>query len=296
MWFKKNKLSIDHIINPVIVPPDSDLHTAQPITLQSMETARRMAQEKIDVNQYAAFFPEDENMVPPGFRKTIPLDRSVLDLADFKVKRKLPLLRDILDRLYENSNAEYFIYTNVDIALMPHFYLTVEKIIRQGYDGFIINRRTLPDTYRSVTQLPLMYAELGGRHPGHDCFVFKRKSYPEYILGNACIGAKRIARVLMGNVIAFSKKYNEFKKLHATFHIGDDQAWNNPVYNDYYYHNLIELMKIQPQLIKRNRVGDIHELKAQFRFNIKQALDEAPGYPETHYLDVVPSLDDPLYN
>ena len=45
------------------------------------------------------------------------------------MRRKLPLLADIIERLYENSDAEWLIYTNVDIAVQPHFYESVASII-----------------------------------------------------------------------------------------------------------------------------------------------------------------------
>ncbi len=67
----------------------------------------------------------------------------MLDCGRFAVPRKLPLIKDILGRLYDASDAEYFIYTNVNIGLMPNFYVAVNAIIESGYDAFVINRRTI---------------------------------------------------------------------------------------------------------------------------------------------------------
>lgn len=281
-------LSIAHIINPVIVNPDSDLYSAQPITFETMRAAKAFSKKELEVKQFAAFFPGDERLVEDGFEKTRVLDRSVLDLKTFKVKRRLPLIKDILDRLYEKSKAEYFIYTNVDIALMPHFYLTVRKIIEQGYDGFVIYRRTLSGNYSSISQLPLMYADYGEQHPGHDCFVFRRSSYKNYILGNACIGARKIARVLMSNIIAFSYKYKEFPNLHMTFHIGDKRIWSNSESNEYYYYNVSELMKISKELLNNKRVINRKRLIDFFKFNIDQIMTTKHNYPETEYLKEIP--------
>lgn len=100
-----------HIINPVIIAQDSDLYTAQPITFETMRTARENAQGVVDVELYSAQFPEDRPLVPQCFGFTPDLKRSVLDLATFKQQRKLPLLQDILDRLYSATNAEYLIYS-----------------------------------------------------------------------------------------------------------------------------------------------------------------------------------------
>jgi hypothetical protein len=287
-------LNIAHIINPVKINHDSDLQVAQPITFETMKIAKNFARKNIKVHQYAAFFSGDQKIIPKGFKKTRALERSFLDIKNPKVKRKLPFIKDILDRLYEESKAEFFIYTNVDIALMPHFYITVQKIIEQGYDAFIIFRRTLSKKYNSVSQLPLIYADYGEYHPGHDCFVFKREFYKKFLLGDACVGAKLIARVVMSNIIAYSSKYEEFKNLHLTFHIGDDRIWDNPDSNEYYYHNVCELMKILKTLIKRDDLLCRNKLLDFVKFNVAQIRKDACNYPDKDYLKDVPSINDIL--
>ena len=145
----------------------------------------------------AAQYPEDRPLVPPDFIATADLHRSVLDFGDFRSKRKLPLLKDILSRVYESSDAEYLIYTNVDIGLMPHFYLAVARLLNQGYDAIVINRRTVPSIYDRVEDLPLIWAEIGQDHPGHDCFVFRRDLFSRIEVGNVCLGARFVMRPLM---------------------------------------------------------------------------------------------------
>ena len=108
------------------------------------------------------------------------------------------MIRDILDRLYAASDADYFIYTNVDIALMPHFYTAVTQLIETGVDAMVINRRTIAKSPSDPAHLPLMWAQVGEKHPGYDCFVFRRDAYPNFDLGTACIGANWIGRVLAG--------------------------------------------------------------------------------------------------
>ncbi|MCR4288341.1 MAG: hypothetical protein NUW09_10065, partial [Deltaproteobacteria bacterium] len=171
---------IAHIINPVKAAKTSDLFVAQPVTFETMRVAREFARGKVAVELYTAQYPEDRSFVPDGFQPTRDLDRSVMDLGSFREKRKLPLIKDILDRLYEAVDAEYMIYTNVDIALMPHFYLAVDKFIDEGHDAFVINRRTISGRRKLVKDIPLMYAELGKPHPGHDCFVFRRDAYGKF--------------------------------------------------------------------------------------------------------------------
>jgi len=287
-----SKLSIAHIVNPVFVNRDSDLYAAQPVTFETMRRAGNFAKKEVKVRQFAAFFPEDKKIVPKGLIKTKPLDRSVLDIKNFIRKRKLPLIKDILDRLYKKSKADYFIYTNVDIALMPHFYLAVKNIIEQGYDGFVIFRRTLGEKYHSVTQVPMMYADYGEQHTGHDCFVFKRAIYEKFMLGDACIGARKIARVIMSNMIAYTQNYNEFTNLHLTFHIGNEEKWKQSASNEYYYHNVAELMKISKTLLGREDLVSKEKLADFYKFNIYQIRKTAANYQGKVYLKTVPEIDE----
>lgn len=230
-------MKLAHIINPVIISPTSDLFVAQPITFQTMKSAKKLAQNFVDVELYCAQYPEDISLVPEEFIATPNLDRSILDCDNFAIKRKLPLIKDILDHLYQATDADYLIYTNVDIALMPSFYLSITNIINQGYDAFSINRRTIDDKYQQVAEIPLMYAELGEPHGGHDCFVFKRSLYPNFQLGLTCIGIQFIGLSMMVNCICNAQKFRHFKDLHLTFHIGNDRKWKGNEFDDYRIHN-----------------------------------------------------------
>ena len=236
-------MKFGHIINPVVVNKSSDLFAAQPVTFETLKTAREFAGGRVTVELFSVQYPEDRVLVPEGFKLTPDLDRSVLDIADFSIKRKLPLITDILNRLYYASEADYLIYTNVDIALMPYFYVAVNNIIESGYDAFTINRRTIPKEHNE-NRIVAMYAEIGGPHPGHDCFVFKRNLFPKFKLGTACIGAGRFGKVLITNLICHSDKFKVFKDKHLTFHLGDDRNWKVPDYKEYANHNDQELYAI----------------------------------------------------
>ena len=250
-------LKLAHIINPVIVKESSDLFIAQPITFQTMKTAQEFAQQHdIEVELYSAQYPEDHSIIPDGFIKTPDLDRSILDIADFPVKRKLPLIKDILDRLYEATNADYLIYTNVDIALMPNFYVIVSQMIDREYDAFVINRRTISKDYSKLEEIPLMYAEIGEKHPGHDCFIFPKKVYPSYKLNSVCIGAALIGKALTINQICNSEKFHIFKDLHLTFHLGDDRTWVKGDSDCFTLHNLKDTTAIFRHYKKLNQLSN----------------------------------------
>jgi hypothetical protein len=250
-------MKIAHIINPFTAKETQDLYLAQPVTFKTMETAQAFAKQfGIEVELYAAYYPEDEAIVPDSFIKTPPLERSVLDVAkvQFQVPRTFPLLRDILDRLYDATDADYLIYTNVDIALMPYFYSTVVSFIQQGFDGFVITRRTISKDYRGVEDIPLMYSEYGENHPGSDCFVFPKSIYREYRLFDVCIGAGGVGKALLYNVVTNAKRFRMFKGQHLTFHLGDDRRIHKTEgdsvvhgtskyskFIDYSYHNLYQV-------------------------------------------------------
>jgi hypothetical protein len=239
---------IAHIINPFLVDKASDLFIAQPITLETMKVAKKFSRGQVEVDLFTAQYPEDRALVPEGFRLTPDLDRSVLDLGSFQKKRKLPLLADILDRLYEAADAEYLIYTNVDIALLPHFYVSVNAFIEKGYDAFVVNRRTIEAIYSSPAEIPWMYAEAGTKHLGFDCFVFKREAYPQYKLSAVCLGIPWVNHVLLCNLICQSQNFFVFRKLHLTFHLGDSQVWLKEKYADYYAYNRDEARKAHAAL------------------------------------------------
>jgi hypothetical protein len=237
-------VSIAHIVHPVVVAPASDLVVAQPITFASMHLAREFCRERLAVQLYAVQYGDEERLpLPDSFIRTRDLSRSVGEVADFRKKRKLALIGDILDILYGSCAADFLIYTNVDIALQPYFYQAVEKIIAKGFDAFIINRRTIPGHYRELADLPLMCAEMGEAHPGWDCFVFARDLYPKFRLGNACIGTDWIGRMMISNMAPLARSFKVFKNLQMTFHIGDERAWNSDDYSDYAAHNKEECRK-----------------------------------------------------
>ena len=101
-----------------------------------------------------------------SFRKTSDLDRSILDIDSFNVQKKLPLLYDILDRACKATDAEYIVYTNMDIILMPQFYLAVDSYIRNGFDAMVINRRDIEPTSDNPLQNLIPGANAGYEEEG----------------------------------------------------------------------------------------------------------------------------------
>lgn len=212
-----------------------------------MLRAKQEAINKIKVDLFSAHFEEDEKMVPDGFIKTKPLTRSVLDIQTFHTSIKLPFIADILQNLYEASTADYFIYTNVDIGLYPEFYLKVNQFIEEGHDAFIINRIRLPDIYQNTSELENIYKEKGVKHPGFDCFVFKRELFPKLKLGNICIGVPFFEISFSQNLFALSKNFKLYENEFLTFHLGME-IFKKRAPKEYYSYNRSEFWKLIPQL------------------------------------------------
>lgn len=246
-------MKLAHIVNPVRADPASELSLTQPITFETMRRARQYAAGEVDVDLYTTHFPEDKPADPSDFEQTADLERSVLDVARFQTPRRLPLLVDILRRLYEAaSDADYLIYTNVDIGLVPHFYVAVHRLLEAGYDAFVVNRRTIHSGFDRISEIPLMYALAGRPHRGWDCFIFRRNVFPQYDLGEVCIGAPRCGLALLANLLVHSERFNEFKRLHLTFHRGDERRWGSRPFADYAAHNTQDVVSILERLEKRH--------------------------------------------
>lgn len=241
-------MKLAHIINPVKVPSSSDLHLAQPVTFESIRVAQQYAQDKVSVELYTVCYAEDREIIPGWFTKLADLNRSVRDVANLPNGKKLPLINDILQSLYNSTTADYLIYTNMDIALMPQFYAAVSKLISINQcDALLINRRGLTTTYKNPDELPLMYAEFGKPHPGFDCFVFKRELLNRFMLENICIGVPFIEVAMVHNLIAFAQKLKLVDDMHLTFHLGSEVM--PPVNTAMYNHNRNEYeQKIYPRI------------------------------------------------
>lgn len=228
-------IKLAHIINPVNVTKFSDLQIAQPITFESMRLAKEFSDNKDSITLCTTQYEEDHQIIPDFFHKCSNLSRSVLDVNPKLSQRKLPLINDILDKLSELPDHDYYLYTNVDIALMPHFYDAVFHYINAGHDAIVINRRRLSKKYTSVSELPLMFSDMGKSHPGFDCFVFKKELLQQFELDQICVGISFLEVTLVHNIFSFAKKPLFVPNAHLTFHIGMDVLVNRD--NEFYRHN-----------------------------------------------------------
>ena len=270
MTDQQQSISIAHIVN-TFSKGDGRHERLQEMTLSSMLSARDFSTSSVKVELFAAQDPESEIQLPRGFFETEKLTQSIQDVGNFSAHKKLPLLNDILVRLYEASRSNIFIYTNIDIILRPNFYQVVSGFFSGGYDAVVVNRRNkeLPENCINAESLPALHQQVGTPHPGIDCVAFKRNIFPKFILGNICIGIPKIGAALFDNVEFYSNNLIWLKNVDLTAHIGDRRDswwWSNKMeaaeltrHNDQEYKK-IALYKETP--FKRHAPRRLHEKRA----------------------------------
>jgi hypothetical protein len=214
-------IRIAHLVNTFVPKAGSEFVHVQPITLASMAAAKAVTGPGVEVTLLSCSLAGEDVPLPEGFLRTEPLTRTVADVVSIPAP-PLPLIADLLQRLYTETDAEWLIYTNLDIGLQPHFYEAVAAEIRAGHDALIINRRRIPAHFRRLEELPEMYATTGKAHPGFDCFVFHRDLFPKFSLGLVCIGIPFIEIITAQNLFCHAHNFKLLDRAHLTFHIGEE--------------------------------------------------------------------------
>lgn len=235
--------SFCHIINPFPCPEDSEHGIASRITYESLRiAAEEAAKNGIQIEVNAVVLPGDEIAIKPPAKLAGHLGRTIQDIHPMSPRRLFPLIADILRTGTESSSCDYLIFTNMDIAVQPDFYVQLHEIVEKRFEPgtpFTIYRRNISSHYNSIEQLPEMYREPGQIAYGYDCFVFPKSYVSQLDLGNCCIGAAHFDYLLFIALDAASgfrtKRIND---LPLTFHIGNDIAWSSQI--NYIEHNLAE--------------------------------------------------------
>lgn len=230
-------MKIAHIVNILEIQPkheSSYLHIAQPVTLKSMLDSKLQSNNPEDIDLIAVKHKDDNIECPKGFRMTPDLTRYCYDVfPELPKTRDLPLLSDIFHVLNQVSEADYYVYTNIDIGLFPDFYDFVIDTISKGINSFTINRLIMPKKSNGIkldqNNYNLVFDQKGVSHPGFDCFIFPRKILKSINLGNAFIGTPPIGTVLKREIEKSINPFRSFSsEVRKTFHLGDDLAWRDP--------------------------------------------------------------------
>lgn len=241
-------MKIAHLINVTEITEEKKnrlLHIAQPLTLKSMSEAAKNAIGSVNVELLVLKHKSENVEVSHEFKWAVDLDRYAWETSDalksLSYHLPLPLLRDILWRFYEASDADYFIFTNLDIGLMPLFYTHIKSLIDEGFDAIYINRRDLPLVHQGVIINENSYklaCDLdGSMHPGLDCFIFKRNIIPQLNMGNVFVGYPPVGQVLKTQIDLYSKKTKWITEEKLTFHVGSDRYWNKEKKDPYHEEN-----------------------------------------------------------
>lgn len=248
---------IAHIVNPVPVRTDHELFQAQEVTFETMRRAKTAAgRSPLEVTLFATRY-EDDHRPMGSFVEAPRLTRSVMDCGDFSVSRKLPLIGDILRGLYASSNADVFVYTNVDIALQQNFYMTIARMIDDGLEACTVTRRTVMASEEQARDLEWLYRQEGEPHIGHDCFVFRRHVLEDVDFHALCIGFPPVGRVLVAALSTRASQFEIRNDLHLTFHLNDIKTWEDPRFNDFWNHNRRSALRTLEGLAARQALSPL---------------------------------------
>lgn len=244
-----------HVLNPVGVGPNHHLWTTQQVTFTAIAQARARIADRIDV--VTVSYPEDHAIIPASFRQLPDLQSSILDVAEFDRKRKLPFLADILGTAHRHCDSDYLIFSNVDIIPAPSFYEFVAAKVGDGEQAFTINRRTVDAVDDPLADLSALTSQRGRPHPGHDCFVFRRDLVASFDLGRVVVGVPWVGFTLLLN-LATTSGVTVLADEFQTFHTGDDRAWLSGDDRQYRDFHTLEAAGVMDRVLTRNPAPRAH--------------------------------------
>ena len=274
-----------HIINTVSPADNASLAPVQALTLETLRAAQAYLSGKIEVELLSAQYENARSFLPAGIRATSDLKECAADRKELNTKLKLPLLKEILSKMNESNDATHFIYTNLDICVMPFFYETIASYVEKGHDAIVINRRRISSRYLQEKDLNTMYAEAGKTHTGYDCFVFSRELLGQLILKDIFIGTPPSGNDLFYNLFTFANNPILFTEKHLTFHAGMDlhKPWGDAGVNAHNQKEFLLLLKELKPLMDISKFPGAHE--GFFKRHFKWLMNPTFHYPTMMSLD-----------
>lgn len=251
-------VSFTHLLNPFPAKPGSEHQIASSVTYRSLHAAQQLADQKgLRVDFRAVILPGDEGAVAPPIGEVVYLKRTVQDLVRLTPKRPLPLIEDILKIGAEQIRGSHLIFSNMDIAVQPHFYTTLHDLIchQIGPDMPFTVPRVNIDAGLANEALEAMYRADGPIGQGYDCFVIPRELVRDLDLGGCCIGAPYFDNLLVMELDAVSRTgFRHLVDQRLTFHLGCDIAWAAMI--NYVEHNLGESLAAIARMRRRYPIAD----------------------------------------
>ena len=255
------QLRLVHIVNPVDREVSDDLGYAQAMSFESQRQARQLAPRHLELRHIAAHYRSEQIELPSFYTHRFFLARSVDDVCSTHRPKYLPLIAEIM-ALAAQIDADYYIYTNIDIILQPHFYGFLSNYLSLidkeagKYEALIINRRRIPQLRGSYEQLSAYSTRWGAVHPGFDCFVLSKCLLHRLILGSICLGVPFIGVAMAYNMFTYARSWKIFEQEDLTFHLGMEIY--KPQLTSYYWHNRRQFFKcVLPKLYPNLKVEQL---------------------------------------
>ena len=224
-----------------------DMERAMGVTVFSMQRAKAYAAKRgVRVKLMRARQGVEEHALPQAFAEAQFLNRSHRDHESQVFGRhwnvntpRLPFLSDILHRAFAESSADYIVYHNLDISLMPDFYVKVNAFLNTGMDALQLTRIGVEypgaaHGFFNVTDMAGIYEMRDDRleaHPGADMFIFPRHWVPFLDIGDTHVGCAPIGTILWDELIRLSRtcavKVVGRPCSKFTFHLNGDMLAHN---------------------------------------------------------------------
>lgn len=269
-------VSFTHVLNPFPAREGSEHSIASRVTWASLQVALQTSMKAgLKVDWKAVILPGDEAAVDPSVQSTVYLTRTVQDVAKLMPRRPLPLIGDILQLGASDIDSTHLIFSNMDIAVLPHFYIAAHEAASRTFGPevpFTI-ARTNVDSSLAHEPLHVLYEAQGSAGHGYDCFVMPRSLLSRLDLGNCCIGAPHFDLLLFAELDMFSgRRARHIDDQHLTFHLGNDIAWAAMI--DYVEHNLNECLAAIERIRSTHQVtpGSILDRYARHHFAANATL------------------------
>jgi len=278
-------LRLTHLLNLISEEENPQLYKVQKLTLRTVEAAIKATNSNNEVRVISAQHAQNISGVPDFVKSAERLSHHAAQIPGLSSKARLPLIKDLFSKLKEDKTATHFIFTNLDICLMPSFYDGVAAYLDQGHDALIINRRRIKSVFLEVEDLNLLYAEAGEVHTGYDCFVFSRELLEKFIFTDIYLGVPPAGNDIFYNIMAFAARPALLTEKHLTFHVGMDlvKEWGSPELNR---HNSAQFMILLKRLYQHLNVANFPGAGyGFFRRHFKWLMNPTFHYPTMLRLD-----------